>query len=85
MKQNNYQIEIVPVSKKPRYLKKFRHCLTEELLDSSVLLYYHDGKVIYSKLIFNAFNIPENVKFSAEFFTLFEHQEILNNFPAIKK
>jgi hypothetical protein len=80
---NNYYISLVPIVKAPKYLKKFKDCLTDSILDASVIFYYKGNKVVYSKLVFNVLNIPENVLFSADFFDLEVHKETLANFPII--
>jgi len=84
MKQNNYYMTIKPVSKVPKYLRKFKGRIDDSILDSSVIFYYMGDKVIFSKHIFNVFNIPENILFPADFFDIEVQKELLANFPVKK-
>lgn len=77
-----YKIVMLPVSKRTKYLRKYRGNLSDEILDCVVVFYLNEkNKVVYSKLVVNTLNIPTEVVFEASFFSELEHEYLLASFP----
>lgn len=65
----------------PEFLKEFKHCLTDEVLDSVVVYYTLRGEVVFTKLVINIYNLPFNVIFDAFYLEPHQHREMLSSVP----
>lgn len=80
-----YKIKIAPVTEYPKYLRRFKDNLSDEILDGYVIFYYNKlGKVVYSKLVYECLDIPTNILITADFFDINLHRKLLDNFPPKK-
>jgi hypothetical protein len=79
-----YTFRVVPIGDYPKYLKKYKRALTDEVLDAFIIFYYLKNKTVYSKIIDNSLDIPVYILFSADLFSVSVHREILRNFPSEK-
>lgn len=68
-------------AQKPEFLKEYKHCLTDEVLDSVIVFYILNGDIVFSKLVLNIFNFPLNTTFDAFFLTHEQHKEMLESIP----